>query len=94
MNFIGVRTDTLFAASRPLPTATDVLAVSATGYTTNLRLGGVTDGRAWVVWQADGRAVSADHGGPARLLVPHRYFWKSAKWIAALWLLDHEERGF
>ena len=53
-----------------------------TGYTTNLPLADVTDGKAWVVWDYEGRPLAAEHGGPARLLVPHLYFWKSAKWVA------------
>ena len=58
------------------------------------RLADVTNGHAWVVWEADGEALPRQHGGPARLLVPHLYFWKSAKWVAGLRLLDHDEAGF
>ena len=65
-----------------------------TGYTTNLPLADVTGGKAWVVWDADGQPLPTEHGGPARLLVPHLYFWKSAKWVAGLRLLDHDEPGF
>ena len=64
------------------------------GYTTNLPLDDVRGGRAWVVWAADGAPLTADHGGPVRLLVPHLYFWKSAKWLTGLELLDHDEPGF
>ena len=53
-----------------------------TGYTTNLPLADVTGGKAWVVWEVDGEPLPVEHGGPARLLVPHLYFWKSAKWVA------------
>ena len=94
MTFSGVSVDTLLAAAQPLPTATHVLAWSHTGYTTNLPLADVTDGRAWVAWEVDGQALPREHGGPARLLVPHLYFWKSAKWVAGLRLLDHDEPGF
>jgi DMSO/TMAO reductase YedYZ molybdopterin-dependent catalytic subunit len=94
MTFDGVSVDTLLAAARPQPSATHVVAFSHTGYTTNLPLADVTDGKAWVVWDADGKALTAEHGGPARLLVPHLYFWKSAKWVAGLRLLDHDEQGF
>jgi DMSO/TMAO reductase YedYZ molybdopterin-dependent catalytic subunit len=94
MTFSGVSVDTLLAAAGPQPSATHVLASCHTGYTTNLPLADVTDGRAWVVWNVDGEPLPVDHGGPARLLVPHLYFWKSAKWIAGLRLLDHDERGF
>ena len=94
MVFTGVSVDTLLAAAGPLPTATHVLARSHTGYTTNLPLADVTRGKAWVAWEADGAPLSRDHGGPARLLVPHLYFWKSAKWVSGLQLLDHDEPGF
>ena len=94
MTFDGVSVDTLLAAARPLPSATHVVAFSHTGYTTNLPLADVTGGKAWVAWDADGTPLTAEHGGPARLLVPHLYFWKSAKWVAGLRLLDHDEPGF
>ena len=94
VSFGGVSVDTLLALARPLPSATHVLAVGHTGYTTNLPLADVTDGKAWVVWSYDGRPLPVEHGGPARLLVPHLYFWKSAKWVAGLRVLDHDEAGF
>jgi len=94
MTFDGVSVDTLLEAARPTADATHVLAFSHTGYTTNLPLDDVRGGKAWVVWHADGTPLTAEHGGPARLLVPHLYFWKSAKWVAGLRLLDHDEQGF
>ena len=94
VNFSGVSVDTLLAVAQPRPTATHVLAFSHTGYTTNLPLADVTGGRAWVAFQANGESLPVDHGGPARLLVPHLYFWKSAKWVAGLTVLDHDEPGF
>jgi DMSO/TMAO reductase YedYZ molybdopterin-dependent catalytic subunit len=94
MHFSGVSVDTLLEAAGPLPSATHALAVSHTGYTTNLPLADVTGGKAWVTWEVDGEPLPAEHGGPARLLVPHLYFWKSAKWVAGLQLLDHDEPGF
>jgi len=94
MTFTGVSVDTLLAIARPRPTAAFVLAVSHTGYTTNLPLADVVDDKAWVAWEADGAPLSREHGGPARLLVPHLYFWKSAKWVAGLRVLDHDEPGF
>ena len=63
-------------------------------YTTNLPLADVTDGQAWIAYAFDGAPLEAEHGGPARLLVPHLYFWKSAKWVRGLTLLDHDEPGF
>ena len=94
MTWTGVSVDTLLAIAGPLPAAMHVLATSHTGYTTNLPLGDVTNGRAWIAWEVDGGPLPAQHGGPARLLVPHLYFWKSVKWIARLTLLDHDEQGF
>jgi DMSO/TMAO reductase YedYZ molybdopterin-dependent catalytic subunit len=94
MSFAGVSVDTLLAATGVEPTATHVLATCYTGYTTNLPLEDVTGGKAWIAFEADGKPLPAAHGGPARLLVPHLYFWKSAKWVAGLTLLDHDEPGF
>jgi DMSO/TMAO reductase YedYZ molybdopterin-dependent catalytic subunit len=94
MTFTGVSVDVLLAAAGPKAAATHVLARSHTGYTTNLPLADVTDGKAWVVWEADGAPLKPEHGGPARLLVPHLYFWKSAKWVSGIEVLDHDVRGF
>lgn len=94
MRFDGVSVDTLLAAAGPSPGATHVVAHSHSGYTTNLPLADVTGGRAWVVWGAQGAPLTREHGGPARLLVPHLYFWKSVKWVAGLRLTDHDEPGF
>jgi DMSO/TMAO reductase YedYZ molybdopterin-dependent catalytic subunit len=71
-----------------------VLAFSDGGYTTNLPLADVTGGQAWVAYGYDGAPLAPEHGGPARLLVPHLYFWKSAKWVRGLELLDHDVAGF
>jgi DMSO/TMAO reductase YedYZ molybdopterin-dependent catalytic subunit len=94
MTFTGVSVDRLLDVARPLPGATQVLAWSHTGYTTNLPLADVRGGRAWVAWDVDGGPLAREHGGPARLLVPHLYFWKSSKWVAGLRVLDHDEPGF
>ncbi|MCW2530259.1 MAG: Oxidoreductase molybdopterin binding protein [Pseudonocardiales bacterium] len=92
--FGGVSVDTLLDLAGVKPEATHVLATCTTGYTTNLPLADVRDGKAWVVWSYDGRPLPTEHGGPVRLLVPHLYFWKSAKWVNRLTLLDHDEQGF
>ena len=92
--FGGVSVDELLDAAGPRPEAAYVLATSTTGYTTNLPLDDLTGGKAWVVWTFEGRRCSPGHGGPVRLLVPHLYFWKSAKWVTRLTLLDHDEPGF
>ena len=94
VRFSGVSVDTLLEAARPQPSASYVLATSHTGYTTNLPLDDVTGGKAWVVWEYDGQPLARDHGGPARLLVPHLYFWKSAKWVRGLDLREHDAPGF
>lgn len=64
------------------------------GYTTNLPLAEVTGGRAWIAFGYDGEPLAPEHGGPARLLVPHRYFWKSAKWVRRLDLASDDQPGF
>lgn len=64
------------------------------GYTTNLPLADLRGGKAWVVTEFDGAPLTREHGGPARLLVPHLYFWKSAKWLSRLELTVEDEPGF
>jgi len=74
--------------------ASYVLAFSDGGYTTNLPLADVTGGQAWLAYGYEGGPLPAEHGGPARLLVPHLYFWKSAKWVRGLELLETDKPGF
>ena len=88
----GVSVDTLLDGVET--SAEYVLAFSDGGYTTNLPLADVTDGKAWVAFGFDGEPLEAEHGGPARLLVPHLYFWKSAKWVRGLTLRAEDEPGF
>ena len=71
-----------------------VLVESYGGYTTNLPVADVTGGKAWIAHLYDGESLDPAHGGPARLLVPHLYFWKSAKWVKSLQLLDADRAGF
>jgi DMSO/TMAO reductase YedYZ molybdopterin-dependent catalytic subunit len=94
VSFGGVSVDSLLAHAEPLPSASHVVAHSHTGYTASLPLGDVTGAKAWVVWEYAGLPLEVGHGGPARLLVPHLYFWKSVKWVAGLRLVDHDEPGF
>lgn len=94
MRFTGVSVDTLLEAARPTDAARFVMAHSTTGYTTNLPLEDVTGGKAWIVWSVDGKPLPTGHGGPVRLLVPHLYFWKSAKWITRLELMARDRPGF
>jgi DMSO/TMAO reductase YedYZ molybdopterin-dependent catalytic subunit len=71
-----------------------VVVRSYGGYTTNLPLEDVTDGKAWIAYGYDGAPLEPEHGGPARLLVPHLYFWKSAKWVTELEITETDEPGF
>jgi DMSO/TMAO reductase YedYZ molybdopterin-dependent catalytic subunit len=71
-----------------------VLAFCDGGYTTNLPVADLTGGQAWVAFSYGGGPLPPEHGGPARLLVPHLYFWKSAKWVRGLRLRDTDEPGF
>jgi DMSO/TMAO reductase YedYZ molybdopterin-dependent catalytic subunit len=88
----GVAVDTLLASVRT--EAAYALAFCDGGYTTNHRLSDLTDGRAWVVDTYDGQPLAPEHGGPVRLLVPHLYFWKSAKWLRGFALSRINEPGF
>ena len=88
----GVPVDTLL--DQVAHDAPYVLAFCDGGYTANLPVKDVTGGQAWVAFDYDGQPLESEHGGPARLLVPHLYFWKSAKWVRGLELLDHDEPGF
>jgi DMSO/TMAO reductase YedYZ molybdopterin-dependent catalytic subunit len=88
----GVSLDTLLDGVDT--SAEYVLAFCDGGYTTNLPLEDVTGGKAWIAYEYEGAPLEPEHGGPARLLVPHLYFWKSAKWIRGLELRDHDEPGF
>jgi DMSO/TMAO reductase YedYZ molybdopterin-dependent catalytic subunit len=91
-SFGGVSVDTLMDAVKPRAAYT--VQWSYGDYTTNLPIGELTGGKAWVVTEYDGEPLPREHGGPARMLVPHLYFWKSAKWIAGIRVMDHDEPGF
>jgi DMSO/TMAO reductase YedYZ molybdopterin-dependent catalytic subunit len=88
----GVSVDTLLGEADA--EAPYVLAFCDGGYTTNLPFEDVTGGKAWVAFAYGGEPLDPEHGGPARLLVPHLYFWKSAKWVRGLALRDEDEPGF
>jgi DMSO/TMAO reductase YedYZ molybdopterin-dependent catalytic subunit len=88
----GVSVDTLLAELGDA--GTFVLARSHGGYTTNLPAADVTGGKAWIAFGYDGAPLAAEHGGPARLLVPHLYFWKSAKWVSGLQFSNSDRPGF
>lgn len=81
--FADVDTDHAFA-----------MAQSYGGYTTNIPLDDLLGGKSWIAFEADGEPLDPEHGGPARLLVPHLYFWKSAKWIRGLTTMPRDDPGF
>jgi DMSO/TMAO reductase YedYZ molybdopterin-dependent catalytic subunit len=91
-SFGGVSVDTLLDGAEPR--GEYVVQYSYGGYSTNLPLEDLTGGKAWVVTEHEGEPLPREHGGPARMLVPHLYFWKSAKWIQGLRVMDHDEPGF
>jgi len=74
--------------------ATHILETAEHGYTTNLPLADVFGDDALVAYEFDGDPIEPEHGGPVRLVVPHLYFWKSAKWLRRIDLLDHDQPGF
>lgn len=88
----GVSVDTLL--SHVETDADYLMAFCDGGYTTNLAIEDVTRGKAWVAYGYDGTPLEPEHGGPARLLVPHLYFWKSAKWVRGLRLMRGDDPGF
>ena len=88
----GVSLDTLFENVES--TYEFTMAHSYGGYTTNIPLDDLLDGKAWIAHTFDGDDLDPEHGGPARLLVPHLYFWKSAKWITGLTMTSEDEPGF
>jgi DMSO/TMAO reductase YedYZ molybdopterin-dependent catalytic subunit len=88
----GVAVDTLLAGIET--EAEYATAWCDGGYTTNVALEDLTDGKAWVAYEFGGAPLEGEHGGPARLLVPHLYFWKSAKWVRGLTLTLDDRPGF
>jgi len=92
----GISIDTLLseAAAKGIKPSPYVMARSDGGYTTNVPLADLTNGKAWIAFMYDGAPLPAEHGGPARLLVPHLYFWKSAKWVRELRLMENDSPGF
>jgi DMSO/TMAO reductase YedYZ molybdopterin-dependent catalytic subunit len=88
----GVSVDTLLES---VATEAEYVTAWCDGdYTTNLRIEDVIDGKAWVAYEYEGEPLEPEHGAPARLLVPHLYLWKSAKWVRGLTLTPTDEPGF
>jgi DMSO/TMAO reductase YedYZ molybdopterin-dependent catalytic subunit len=90
----GVSLDTLFEQVDLKATAQYVIAFCDGGYTTNMPLPEVLNGQAFIAYEYDGKPLPPEHGGPARLVVPHLYFWKSAKWIRGLRIVENDAPGF
>jgi DMSO/TMAO reductase YedYZ molybdopterin-dependent catalytic subunit len=90
----GVLIDDLLADAGLEPPTGFVLAHSFDGYSTNLPIADVTGGKAMVATRYERKPLEPDHGGPARFLVPHLYFWKSAKWVNGLQFTERDEAGF
>ena len=95
----GVSIDDLLSAAGMSPAGSApptafLLARSFDGYTTNVPMADLVGGKAMVALTYDGAPLTPEHGGPARLLVPHLYFWKSAKWLTALQFTERDEAGF
>jgi DMSO/TMAO reductase YedYZ molybdopterin-dependent catalytic subunit len=93
-SFRGVHWDELAKLVRPKPTARFVVAHAEQGFTSNVPLEALEDDNALIAWEADGEPLEPEHGWPLRLVVPSRYFWKSAKWLRALELLATDQPGF
>jgi DMSO/TMAO reductase YedYZ molybdopterin-dependent catalytic subunit len=89
-----VAIDDLFAAAGIAAPRAYLLAHSYDGYDTNIPVADLVGGRAMIATRYDGAPLPAEHGGPARLLVPHLYFWKSAKWVNGLRFTAKDEAGF
>jgi DMSO/TMAO reductase YedYZ molybdopterin-dependent catalytic subunit len=90
----GVTIDDLLAAAGVAPPSAFLLAQSFDDYDTNVPVADLVGGRAMVATHFDGQPLASEHGGPARLLVPHLYFWKSAKWLKGLKFTPRDEAGF
>jgi DMSO/TMAO reductase YedYZ molybdopterin-dependent catalytic subunit len=93
-SFKGVRWRDLAEVVQPKPSARFVLAHAEQGFTANMPLEALEDENALLAYDADGEALTPEHGWPLRLVVPGRYFWKSAKWLRGIELLDHDQPGF
>jgi DMSO/TMAO reductase YedYZ molybdopterin-dependent catalytic subunit len=94
MKWKGVSVDTLFEHVELDPKARFVTAFCDGGYTTNVPIPDLINGQAFVAYDYDDKPLVPEHGGPARLVVPHLYFWKSAKWVRGLYLMDRDKPGF
>jgi DMSO/TMAO reductase YedYZ molybdopterin-dependent catalytic subunit len=92
--FKGVHWSELAKLVAPKPSARFVVSHAEQGFTANVPLAAIEDEDSLVAYEADGDPLTAEHGWPVRLVVPSRYFWKSAKWLRGIELLDHDQPGF
>lgn len=90
----GVPIKEILGRARPLPEATHVMAHCEYGYTTSVPLEALDGGDVTLCYGWNGQDLSVDHGRPLRLLVPKKYFWKSAKWLRGLEFLPFSRLGF
>jgi DMSO/TMAO reductase YedYZ molybdopterin-dependent catalytic subunit len=93
-SFKGVHWSDLAKVVKPKPSARYVLAHAEQDFTANVPLAALEDEEALLAYEADGEPLTPEHGWPLRLVIPKRYFWKSAKWLRGIELLDHDEPGF
>ena len=93
-SFRGVHWRELAELVKPKPSARFVVAHAEQGFTANVPLEALEDDRALIAYEAGGAPLEPEHGWPLRLVIPTRYFWKSAKWLRRLELLDHDQPGF
>jgi DMSO/TMAO reductase YedYZ molybdopterin-dependent catalytic subunit len=92
--FEGVATTDVLAAVAPKPEARFVVLHSYDGYTTNVPLSDFAAPEAMLARRWNGSPLTAEHGGPVRLIVPHLYFWKSAKWLQRIEFITEDRLGF
>ena len=93
-SFKGVHWRDLAELASPKPSARFVVAQAEQGFTANVPLAAIEDESALIAYEADGEPLTPEHGWPLRLVVPSKYFWKSAKWLRGLLLLDRDQPGF
>ena len=93
-SFRGVHWSELAKVVKPKPSARYVLAHAEQDFTANVPLAALENEEALLAYEADGEPLTPEHGWPLRLVIPKRYFWKSAKWLRGIELLDHDEPGF
>jgi DMSO/TMAO reductase YedYZ molybdopterin-dependent catalytic subunit len=94
MRWRGVSLDVLLEQVRLDPKAAFAIAYSDGGYTTNLPIADIVNGQSFIAWEYDGSPLAPPHGGPARMVVPHLYFWKSAKWVRGIRFVEKDQPGF